>query len=125
MSNERIKIDELGKAIQNIVDEYSKEAQEVVNETLPKVGKKAVTELKKTSPKKTGKYAKGWKSKVEKGRLGNQVVVYNKDKYQLTHLLEKGHAKVNGGRVEGHPHIKPAEEKAVENALKMIKDGLK
>lgn len=122
--NQKIKIDELGKAIQDIIDDYSEQAKEVVEETLPKVGKKAVNELKKRSPKKTGRYAKGWKSKVEKDRLTSKVIVYNKDRYQLTHLLEKGHANRDGGRTNGIPHIKPTEDDAVDNAIKMIKEGL-
>lgn len=123
--NQKIEISELGKAIQSIVDEYSDEAQKVVEETLPKVGKDAVKELKKKSPKKTGKYAKGWKSKIESDRLGSKVVVYNKTSYQLTHLLEKGHANRGGGRTEGIPHIKPTEDKVVEEALNMIEERLK
>ena len=50
-----------------------------------------VKELKTSSPKLTGRYAKGWKQKVEAdGVNGTKLTVYNADAYQLTHLLENG-----------------------------------
>ncbi len=95
---------------------YTNEIEKKIDNAAEEKTKELVSELKKTSPKskKNGrkKYAKSWTSK----KIGNKHVVYNK-KYQLTHLLEYGHAKVNGGRVEGKPHIKPAEEKANKEFL--------
>lgn len=123
--NQVIGIDKLADEIQKIAEGYVEEVNKAVEEVLPKVGKDAVKELKQTSPKRTGKYAKGWTSKVEKERLSTSVSIYNKDRYQLTHLLEKGHAKRGGGRVPGHPHIKPAEEHASDKAIKQIKEKIK
>lgn len=123
--NQVIGIDKFADEIQKIAEGYVEEVNKAVAEVLPKVGKDAVKELKQTSPKKTGRYAKGWTSKVEKERLSTSVSIYNKDRYQLTHLLEKGHAKVNGGRVPAHPHIKPAEDHAADNAVKQIKEKVK
>ena len=121
-----IKADQLGDALKDIIKEYSKEVQDVVNESIPDVAKDTVKELKRTSPKRPGggAYAASWTSQIEKGRLGDEAIIYNKKHYQLTHLLEKGHAKVNGGRVNGIPHIKPAEDPAGENLGKIIEGKL-
>lgn len=115
----------LTKEVNDLLDKYVKEIDESFAEVLPKVGKETVKELKNTSPKLSGRYAKGWKQKVEKGGInGNKLTVYNADAYQLTHLLEYGHAKVNGGFVSAKPHIKKAQDKAektvVEELTKVI-----
>ncbi|MBO7681380.1 MAG: HK97 gp10 family phage protein, partial [Clostridia bacterium] len=73
-------------------------------------GEAAVKELKAKSP--GDKYPKGWSSKAENSRTGANVIVYNKDRYMLAHLLEYGHPKVNGGRVPGQVHIQPVETMA-------------
>lgn len=124
MSSKKVSIDKFEKAITDILEEYSEDATEVMKETIPVVGKKVVSELKKKSPKKTGKYAKGWKYKEEKGRLSISAIAYNKDRYQLTHLLEKGHANRGGGRTSAKPHIKPIEDKYVKETIQKIEKGL-
>ena len=113
MSNQRIKIDELGQAVADALKEYNQQ----VNEAL-----KAARELRSTSPKRTGEYAKGWTQKTSYETADNiRVTVYNNKKPQLAHLLEYGHAKVNGGRVEGKAHIRPAEERAEKQLLGRVK----
>ena len=55
------------------------------------------------------------------------MTVYSRNRYQLAHLLEHGHAKRNGGRTRAIPHIAPAETIGEEQLMKeierMIKDG--
>ena len=113
-------IDGLPSAINDILEEYTKEVKEVVGECGQKVSKDAVGLLKTKSPKRNarggGKYAKSWDFKEEKGILGTPMyIIYNKKHYRLTHLLEYGHVIRNGtrrtfGSVKGKPHIKSVEE---------------
>ena len=114
----KVSIDNVADAITDILDEYSGNIELAMKDTIKKEGKEAVKELRATSPHRTGKYAKGWTSKVTlDSSAKTEVVVHNKTEYRLAHLLENGHAMVTkGGRtvgfVQGQPHIKKVEEKA-------------
>jgi hypothetical protein len=91
-----------------------------------KTAARAKKELRTASPKKTGRYAKGWavNGESEKTRLSGQarsVVVYNRTDYQLTHLLEHGHALRQGGRAKAIPHIEPVARRTGERFVKAVK----
>ena len=113
---------DLTKQVQAILKDESERITDKMQEIVPKVAKDAAKKLRSSSPKRTGKYAKGWTSKVEKGRLSVTATVHGKTvTYQLAHLLEYGHANRGGGRTPGEVHITPVEEwanKEVENELK-------
>lgn len=119
-----IKADQLAQEIVKILDDYRDTTIDKMKEAVDKAAKQAVNELKTSSPKRTGAYAKNWAAK--KDRKGNKwaygKVVYNKKHYRLTHLLEKGHRKVNGGMVAARPHIAKVEEKAINTLVEGIKD---
>lgn len=110
-----IKVENLPKEVMKYLTDYVEDIEEGVEEVTDKVCKEAVTELKQTSPKRQGKrknpYYRGWTSKKEKKRRKYIRKIHNKTNYQLTHLLENGHATRNGGRTKAQPHIKPVEEK--------------
>ena len=52
------------------------------------------------------------------------AVVHNKNKPQIAHLLEYGHAKRNGGKVDSTPHIRPAEAEYTEEFVEAVKRRL-
>lgn len=113
--SEKCTIDNLAKTIMEGLQEYADVASEDVKTAVRKAGKNVKTEISANAPKRTGAYAKSWAVKTEKETAHSlEVVVHSKNRYQIAHLLEHGHAKRGGGRVAGIPHIAPAEENAVK-----------
>ena len=121
-----MKIEQMTDAIMKELTTWSQDVADATKAECLSVAKDTVDTLKVSSPKRTGRYARAWKQKTTfEDRANIRVTVYN-GKYQLTHLLEDGHAKVNGGRVSGIPHIGPAEEqaqKALEEKVKVRLSG--
>lgn len=119
-------------SIDNLADEIMKgltEYADLTDESMKKAVRKTATSVKKeisaNAPKKTGTYAKSWTAKKTKENSHSlEMTVHSKNRYQLAHLLEKGHAKRGGGRVSGKPHIATAEENGVQMLEKMIQEAL-
>ena len=98
----------IGEQIAQILDDYEKEVQKKAGEAIKSVSQDVAKRLRETSPKgPTGDYAKGWRVKKNKY---DDYIVHNATDYQLTHLLEYGHALPQGGRARAFPHIAPAEK---------------
>ncbi len=118
---------DLAKAIGDALYEYSDEVVKATNEVLKETAKEAADELKSAGgfEDKSGDYRKGWSTKAEAATLGIQKqIVYNKKHYRLTHLLEYGHAKPNGGRVRAFPHIATVEEGLADKVEKKLREKL-
>lgn len=127
MANKSVTLEQLPDAIKAILDEYEGDITKNIPEITERVGKegvKAVRNSAKNKFKGTGKYAKGWKTDVERKRLVTTVTIYNAKLPGLPHLLENGHANRNGGRTPGRAHIAPVEEKLVKDFERKIENEL-
>lgn len=114
----KVKIDGLSDAIVKEVKAYNEETLKVTKRVIDEVTEEANLALLK-SPGLAAiggkKYKKSFYIKVVyDGPSGKRDVLANKE-YQLTHLLEHGHATVNGGRTRAFPHF--AEAQAVADTL--------
>lgn len=128
----KVTIQQLDRSFMDILDAYKDATEESVSNAVQKVSKECVDELKNAHPSGSGQYHSwneynsGWtvmQTKRDK-REHISATVHNSGHYQLTHLLEKGHALVNGGRARAFPHIAPVADKAEESLFKAIKDGV-
>lgn len=125
--SETVSLSGLGEEIVKRLQEFSTDVEEEVKKATDASAKKAVALLKEKSPKKTGAYASEWRSyKPKSVQHMYERNVYNRKKYQLTHLLEDGHGP--GGKskksVRAIPHINPIRdqiakefEQAIVNAI--------
>ena len=120
------KVVNLEADIKKILDEYEGDVKNLNEKTVKKIAQKGVKSLKSRSSvfKGTGKYASGWRSKVEVTRTDAKATLYNARLPGLPHLLEHGHAKRNGGRVLGTVHIKPVEDELERAFSQEIESGL-
>lgn len=113
---------ELNKVLEEYVDRVGEKSDTIMEEA----AEDSVNKLKSVSFGKysKGKYSKSWSVKKMKYSGNTKFVVHNKKYYQLTHLLENGHAKVNGGRVEAIEHIKPVEEYGKQQVIRKLEAEL-
>ena len=121
------KTESVSAQMKELLDEYDKDLAELVDDSAKEVAKDCARELKNTSPKRPGggEYAKSWTSK----KVDGAWVVYNKEHYRLTHLLENGHVSANQfgtgyKRVPAIKHIKPVEQTGVEEFQNKIMRGI-
>lgn len=131
--SQTINIGQLSAEVEKMLKEYSNDITMQTTEIAETVANEAQKKLKASSPvgrgKNAGRYAKGWSVQTEKSNLGTSFTVHNKTDYQLTHLLERGHAVVVGGRKLGKTtrpqvHIEPVEQWANEEFEKRITEAI-
>ncbi|HEK9985595.1 TPA: HK97 gp10 family phage protein [Streptococcus equi subsp. zooepidemicus] len=121
----KVKIDSLSSEVMKELEKYADVTTEKVKKAVQNAGKTVRDEIKASAPSDTGKYSKSWTVKTVRETSNSlELVVHSKNRYQLTHLLEFGHAKRGGGRVSARPHISAAEEKAIKVFEEEIKEAI-
>lgn len=127
----KVDVDRLALEVIKSLDAYKDVTVEIVTAAVTRTAKETAAEIRTRAKEKfggTGNYARSWKYKRDpslKGKYRMDMVVYSqKPHYRLAHLLEKDHAKVNGGRFVGRPHISPAEQLAQKKLIEYIKNGI-
>ena len=118
-------IDDLTAEVMQGLSEYAELTDKAMKKAVRKTATAVKNEIAANAPEKTGRYQKSWATKkVKENSHTLEMTVHSKDRYQLTHLLEKGHALRNGGRARAFPHIAPAEEHGAELLEDLIRKEL-
>lgn len=114
----KVKADEIGKAAEKILSEYEGATVATMKKAVDKASRNAVKELKANSPRSTGTYGQSWTAKVNQSVkvIAYEKVVFNRKRYWLTQVLEKGPRK--------RPHIAKAEQDAIETLVKEIEKNV-
>ena len=121
----KVKIDSLSSEVMRELEKYADVTTEKVKKAVQNAGKTVRDEIKASAPSDTGKYSKSWTVKTVRETSNSlELVVHSRNRYQLSHLLEFGHAKRGGGRVSARPHIASAEEKAIKVFEEEIKEAI-
>ena len=120
-----IPIDELAFEVMRGLEEYADLAADEMKKAVKKAGTEIRKDIQENAPKNTETYAKSWSVKTQRETSSTlELVVHSRNRYQLAHLLEYGHAKRGGGRVAAKPHIAAAEEKGKEELEREIRQAL-
>lgn len=127
-----VTINNLDEAIKEELKSWANtELRAAANESFRETAEDAAKLLKQGGPyeERTKKYTKSWTSEQRISRKSavsglNGYSVYNKEHFQITHLLEYGHQSRNGGRVRAFSHIAPVNEQAGEMVAQKIKRKL-
>jgi hypothetical protein len=122
--NEKIKPEQLSDVIMEGLEEYRDLSTDAMKDAVEKTAKDVKKEIQGKAPVRTGKYKKSWKVTKTDENAEKLVMTVHAGRYQLTHLLEHGHAKRGGGRVTAIPHIAPAEADGVKELEDEITDAL-
>ena len=119
-------INNLDKAIDDILEDYSTNITNAVNEQTEKSADQLRKDISADAPVKTGKQKKSWKvAKQKVAGLDLLAIVHSTD-YRKVHLLENGHLNRDGvTRTKPIRYISPNEEKIIEQYQANVANAIK
>ena len=133
MTNYFVDADGFGAAMTEILEDVHGHVKQGANEAVEDGLKVAKKEWKQNARSvlsksyvlhgreiKTGRYARSISHKMNRKGDSPAGEVGSRSLPGLPHLLEKGHAKVGGGRVPGREHIAPAAETAFDATMEAM-----
>ncbi|AAW39675.1 HK97 gp10 family phage protein [Dehalococcoides mccartyi] len=121
-----VSIDEMDNAIMEELEKYADLAADELKAAVKETAASVRKDIQSGAPVDTGKYKKSWSVKnVREDSESIKLVVHSRNRYQIAHLLEHGHAKRGGGRVAAKPHIASAEQRGNEKLMQTIEQKLK
>lgn len=124
-----IEIGGLSEAINRELTLYSQEVTNVIKNEARDHMKELVKQTKKNAPE--GKRKKHYKSNITSSLIQNNgngatyVWHVKGSDYRLSHLLEKGHALRDGGRVEGSHFIEKASEPIIADYIAKVEEAIR
>ena len=122
----KVSIGNMADAIMKELNEYADTTADGVKAAVQKAAKTVKTEIQAGAPARTGAYKKSWATKnTAESSNKLEITVYSRNRYQIAHLLEHGHAKRGGGRVSARPHIAAAEAAGIEQLEQEIERCLR
>lgn len=112
--------------VSKFVEEYGEEARQASETAIQETAKDVSKDLKKAgSFGGKGEYRRAIGVELDKSRLGIEAHIGAKKYSGLTHLLEFGHAKRNGGRTTAYNYVAPINDTVEERYMKKLEELLK
>lgn len=121
-----VRADDLPDVISDILDDYSTDLREVVNQTTEQTANELKKAIAADAPVLTGKQKKSWRVTKKKIAGIDLLAIVHSTDYRKVHLLENGHLTRNGvTRTKPIRYVGKNEEKIIEQYQRDVANAIK